>query len=376
MKSALFSLFVTVGACQNNGEDTEPTPTTYTALSEPTIYDIAYENHDVPFGNGTGVHLSETGEVLFAYTLNHRLNLGYTDGTTVPVTTQQTEFSFGTALGAEHDFVAVVTTQPTTRQMRAQASQDFGVSFDPPTDVGDAGVGATVPSVCAWQEGNTYRALVAWVAPPVSGDGGPMYVASYDGAQWSQGVRVGSSDVLSAPTLSCEAGRQELVARNEIGNGNIEVHRYERDTMGGWNSGEVIIAAGADPHYCVAGDDQWVGYHNLGSAYLAHSSDGGGTWAHREVDSSGKFTPITCAEGGLAAVCRGDWDTKAEAESRDPGRRISCSVTFDGGQTYTEFAPVGAEEGQGVTSMSMTTEGLAIFWGATNGIRLALYDFL
>lgn len=342
-----------------------------TGFSDPRIFEIDAVNHKVPFGNAPGLHLSDDGTALFAYTTNQRVRVASTDGTTAPAVTELDVFSSGLAIAADDDDAVLLITDQVDRQMRALVSDDFGASWSATVHLGDGGQGPTVPTACAWRDGGEPRFAVAWVMPPTTEDGGPMFLAEYNDG-WQTPAQVGAGEAYSAPTLACSDGEQRLVARDSFTPTRIRIMRFERDGSG-WSDGEVVIENGADPHFCAAGDDDWIGYHHTGSAYAGHISNG--EFETTEVDSSGKFVPIACTEPGIAAVCNGDWDTKEEAESKAPGRRIGCHATFDAGETWIAFSPAPGEEGQSVTSMFMTVNGLAIYWMAPEHLRLAFYDF-
>lgn len=381
--SALLSVLL-MSACGGGGSSEptpEPPPTGSSPsaldLDQPTVHDIDATNHTVPFGNGTGVHIADDGRVLAAYTVDQRVRILTVRPGGSPVTTTLPQFSFGMALGADGEVAVLLTTQPSQpsspRRMMALASSDFGTTWSAPVDVGDAALGATVPAACVWHDASGARALVAWVAPPGPEDGGPMYVASWTAATgWSSGVRVGSGQTYTAPTLACSASRQELVARNDLPGDRNEIVRFVRDASGGWTDDGVIVQQGADPHYCVAGDDAWVGYHVTGSAMAGHSR-GGAPFTARELDDTGKFVPMACFTGGHAVACNGDWDTKADAEAKATNRRILCHATHDAGASWTSFSPAPGQTQQNVTSVKLSAGGLAIFWQQPSGVRLATY---
>jgi hypothetical protein len=346
------------------------------ALSNLRLWDLEIPSgkHNIAFGNGPGI-VMQGGEALFVYTDSQRVHVAYADGINAPVSTPIDNFSSAMALAAEGDDAFLIITNQADHQMMGLRSSDFGTTWSQAELLGDGGTGPTVPTMCAWDDGGTTHAMGAWVAPPTSEDGGPMFVSHWDGTKWGDPVSVGTSDLYSAPTLSCEPGRQTLVVRqlDELTN-KIYVHLFERDAAGAWTGGGEQFR-GADPHFCASGDDYWVGHHSTASSYLGHSTDAGATWTQFELDDSGKFVPAACAPGGRAVACNGDWDTKADAESKGPGRKVLCHATFDGGANYEEFRPVGMETEQGVSNVAMSDTGIAVLWKTAAAVRLAMYDY-
>ncbi|MCX8114853.1 MAG: hypothetical protein N3D71_07240, partial [Burkholderiaceae bacterium] len=328
-------------------------------LNSPTQFDIAATNHSVPFGNGTGVHIAGDGRVLFTYTINSRVHIGRASTSSAPSVTELNFFSFASALGVNGNDAVLVLTRPSLRRMEALLSSDFGSTWSgaagsDPDVLGDAGTGASVPAACVWRDANGLQALAAWVAPPSSDAGGPMYVAHWrQGSGWSAVERVGSGSTYTAPTLACSDSAQQLVAREDLGSGRNQIVRFDRTGAGAWSGGGTIIANGADPHYCVAGSDAWVGYHHLGSALIGHSV-AGAAFVSTELDTTGKFVPAACHAGGHAVVCNGDWDSKADADARAPGRRILCHASHDAGATWTTFSPAPGQSDQNVTSAHLS----------------------
>jgi hypothetical protein len=345
------------------------------ALAAPSlVWDIPSANHQVPFGNGTGVRVADDGRVLFTYTENQRIHVGTAaiSSAAPPDTVELNGFSGVSALAFDSPFAVLVTKNLATREMEARLSFDAGQSWDAqPERLGDGGVGPSVPAACAWQDGTGTRAMAAWVVPENSEDGGPLYVAVWDGG-WSAAERVGTGTEYSAPTLACAADGQELVVRDQWTAVDIRIQRFVRQADGSWGEATTVIAAGADPHYCRVGGDAWIGYHLAGSAFVARSLDDG-PWTASELDSTGKFVPIACRGEREVVACNGDWDTKADAESRAPGRRVLCHYSRDGGQSWESFSPAPGESGQTVTSVGLSDAGLAILWQSDAAVRLALY---
>jgi hypothetical protein len=364
---------------QANEADTDAAVDTDTgtmnSLVDERVWDIAMPSgkHKIAFGNAPGLVLRD-GEALFVYSEKQRVYTGYSNGVDAPVTTQLDAFANGMALAATGDDAVLFYTNQADHQMMARVSTDFGTSWSADVELGDGDTGPTVPTVCTWDEGGVVRSLAAWVAPPTSEDGGPMYVSYYDGVNWDTADKVGSSDVYSAPTLSCEDGRQTLVVREQVSVGVIDVMLFERDSVGTWTGGNRQFE-GADPHLCVEGDDYWVGYHEKGSALMAHSTDAGANWFDTELDETGKFVPISCAANGAALACNGDWDSKLDANSKAPGRKLFCHVTFDGAATWQDVRPVGLDTEQSVTNAAMSDDGVAILWMSPDAVRFAMYSY-
>jgi hypothetical protein len=312
--------------------------------------------------------------VLFTYTENQRIRVGTADISSAapPANLEPDGFSGVSALAFDAPFAVLVTRNLATSEMEARLSFDDGESWDAqPERLGDGGVGPSVPAACAWQDGTGTHAIAAWVVPETSEDGGPLFVAVWDGS-WSAAEQVGSGTEYSAPTLACAADGQELVVRDQWTAVNIRIQRFVRQADGSWGDATTVIEAGADPHYCRVGRDAWIGYHLTGSALVARSLDDG-AWTTTELDDTGKFVPVGCQGEREVVACNGDWDSKADAESRAPGRRILCHYSRDGGQTWESFSPAPGEPGQTVTSVGLSAAGLAILWQSDAAVRLALY---
>jgi hypothetical protein len=337
-------------------------------VSEIIQLDLEQEgSRSVPFGNGKGLGVVNDA-VLGIYTdsgSSYATRFTAEGETTVELmATGQSNASSLSTLGDD----ALALTYGGSG-LTAFFSSDGGLSWTDGENVGSRSQGATVPTSCLWEEDGNLKAMIAWVDPPQLGDGGPLYIRTWDGGSWSEITRVGDQKLASSPTLACDEFARRMVYR-EGPTGGIDVW-FTIETDGTFSE-PVEIFSGADPHMAMCNDVIWVGYHHVGTS-LAKSTDGGETWETEQLDQTGKFGSIACSSDTVVASW-GHFPTLQAANNAigsDNQRSAYAKVSFDGGETWTSWKPAGEDVDQNVSTVA-AAEGVAyILWETSGAVRFA-----
>ncbi len=330
----------------------------------------------VPFGNGTGVQIVDDA-IVTVHSENRALYVTRHQLIDDEVVAQSTELSYegswSTPGALSESDESLVFLYLTDKGMYTRMSDDGGLSWNEPVRVGENPVGPATPSACLWHEDGELRSLIAWVAPPQSGDGGPVYVGEWDGEGWEV-VEVGDFSYASSPSLDCDEGQQSIVLRVAAEAGStseIDLYFARRDAAGNWPEPEYVFA-GADPHLAVCDEQYWIGYHHRGYSY-ASSQDAGESWEKTSISTTSKFGSISC-DGDVVVTSWGLWPTLRQANERDPDtRQLSAQVSFDNGETWQSWAPVGEETGHGTASSDVVEGAIVLFWRSPEGVHVATY---
>ena len=291
---------------QINVEETTATsePTTTEASVDPFYSEILTANGKkpaVPLGNGRGVAVVEDaivtlhGESGTIYASRHQ-NI---DGEAI-VTSVMLDDSFANVNPSALSGVGstVAATWMATDGLSTSLSDDNGETWSEPFVHAPRPTGSATPSSCAWIDSdNQPHAIVVWTAPPVTGDGGYLYLSEWTDGTWSDPERVGTNELASSPSLACRDKGQMMVLRDgEIK--NLNVFLTIRNDDGSWPDPKKVFK-GADPHMAWCGNRIWIGYHSIG-AFRAYSDDGGDSWEKETISTTGKFGAITCDEKTVA----------------------------------------------------------------------------
>jgi hypothetical protein len=249
----------------------------------------------------------------------------------------------------------------------AAFSSDGGLTWTEEEIIEGRSAGAQVPTSCLWQQDGELHAMASWVDPPISGDGGPLYVRSWKNGQWSETVEVGNRDLATSPSLNCEDNIRQLMFRD--GETNKLRVWYSEETDGTWSEPTEEFG-GADSHIAVCNGRIWVGHHNVG-AHLSWSDDNGETWEKETLDGTGKFGSIACYEDTVI-VSWGHYTSLYAAQNREPdSRSVYAKISIDGGETWASWKPVGEEVNQNVSVVSAGPDGVSIMWELPGAIRFS-----
>lgn len=328
----------------------------------------------ITFGNGTGVQIVDDAIVSLhsigpkVYATRHADVDGEVSQDQEVIYSSDTWASPGSLSESENTLFASVITRDA---FYGVFSFDGGITWTQPDEISSTPVGAAVPTSCLWHEGDELHAMFAWVAPAQQGDGGPLYVATYEEDAWSI-EQVTDFPYASSPSLDCDATQQSMILRVEESlekTGDIDVYFLQR-VDGVWQEADYVMR-GADPHLAVCGEDYWVGFHDVG-AYRLHSSDQGETWTREVMSKTGKFGSIAC-DGDVVAISWGQWPSLAEANSRATTRGVGAQVSFDGGETWEEWLPAGDKTGQQISMLDVKDGVIVIFWRSSEGLHLKIF---
>ncbi len=330
----------------------------------------------IPYGNGRGVQVTssaivtlQTMEAGQVSAIQHGLEEEEVTQESVTVADGSGMAFSAASLSEVNDTLLAVWLSPSG--ITTGFSVDGGMQWGDEEVLTERPTGPSVPSSCLWQDDEgELRGMVAWVDPPTSEDGGPLYVAEYEGGAWGDAVQVGESELISSPSLACFSDHQSMVFRQD-GDSGLHVHFTQRRD-GEWEDPEEILL-GADPHMAECGDDIWVGYHWNG-ARRGHSSDGGDTWTYETVDNSGKFGSIAC-EGNIVAYQWGDYASREAANTKDSTQRtVGVELSFDGGESWESWEPAEGEMEQSIASVDVYDSEVIIFWRSPDSIRIKRYS--
>jgi hypothetical protein len=355
----------------------EVSPTVIEASPEPFYSEILTENGkrpSVPLGNGKGVLVTNDaiitlhGESGTVYASRHEDVAGEAVVTSVVI-----DDGLGntnpSALSGTGD--SVLAMWMATDGPSVSLSDNGGRTWGETTLLAERPVGSATPTSCTWIDSdNQVRAIAAWTAPPISGDGGYLYAREFINGTWEEAVRVGTNELASSPSLACNSQGQMMALRDgDIG--NLNVFLTIRGGDGSWPEPKKVFK-GADPHMAWCGNRIWIGYHGIG-AFRAYSDDGGDSWEKETLSKAGKFGAIACDEKTVA-ITWGDFEDLAAANGKDESKRkVGAAVSFNDGETWEDWRPAGEEVNQSIASLSILDETIAIFWRTLDRIRVTTY---
>lgn len=345
---------VTIQEVKTSGEEEVPDPLDW------NIDELAGTDISTPLTNGSSVAIGLSNGVrtiFFTYTdAGGELILGMLspDGVITTNTIVNGGVSPG-ALSAEGENVMVVyqSDNGSEHLQKVYVSSDGGDTGDH-FILGDKGVGASVPTVCVWED----KGLVAWVAPPTDEDKGPLYVASLTNGTIDTVQQIGSETAYSAPSLSCSSAGQSLAVRYQPPDGGEITTHFAEKINGTFSLREVF--KGADPSICASGDIIGIASHRGATVNFARSTDRGAVWEMEARDTTARFGNVSC-DGDKIFVLYGDWPTTELAMTHDDATRaLGAQISYDGGETFYVEYPAETDGYQGPASSAMDSQGIAI----------------